>query len=144
VVSVGSSAGKLRIFEPDHGDVPWDAQTYLLEDAHGADRHEVGCGEDRVQVGAAGQDRAHRGRAAGLGEGVIADERFIDGQTGRLQRAPVPGQPSQADAQFLRTGDGGHATSDPHITGGLPAGRGGDPRDSGAVDPGDHDGSRPH
>jgi hypothetical protein len=53
VVSVGSSAGKLRIFEPDHGDVPWDAQTYLLEDAHGADRHEVGCGEDRVQVGAA-------------------------------------------------------------------------------------------
>ena len=69
---LGCGAGRdRRVVEADDGDIGRDPPARGGQDGQRAGGHQVGRGEDGIDVGASGQEPLHRGGAALLGE--VAD-----------------------------------------------------------------------
>ena len=93
-----------RIVETDQRDVLGNPTAALVEHRQRAGSHEVVGGEQAVEVGAALEQRAHRPRAAVLGEVPGLDHHRVDLPTGVAHGLPIAGETIDGGRHVGRTG----------------------------------------
>ena len=91
-----------RVVVADDRDVLGDAPPGGGQDGQGAGGHEVGRGEDRVDVGARREQPVHRRGAALLGEVADGLEARVGGDAGVGERLAIAGQPVDAGGHVAR------------------------------------------
>ena len=106
-------AGDRRVVVADQRHVVGYAAARLAQDLAGAGGHDVGLGEDRVEVGAAGQQFRHRPAAALLGEVAGDDQALVDLAARVLQGVAVAHDAPLGAVDVQAAGDGARFAARP-------------------------------